>query len=151
MDIHLQSESASFTLRAAALIVQDGRALLVRNDLLDCFYTVGGKVRLNETSTQAVLRECQEETGCRLEVDRLVFVQERFLRAQDVRHHEVVFFYLMKPAKLAPTEGACMDQPGERLHWVPFAQLAQLRLLPAFLAGALPCLPGEVTHIGSHD
>ena len=31
------------------------------------------------------------------------------------------------------------------------AELKQLRLFPAFLAQALPYLPGEVTHIVSHD
>ncbi|QHQ63847.1 NUDIX domain-containing protein [Anaerocolumna sedimenticola] len=44
-----------------------------------CYYTVGGAVKIKETSEEAVIREVYEETGVNFEIDRLVFIQERFL------------------------------------------------------------------------
>nr|WP_246241199.1 NUDIX domain-containing protein [Anaerocolumna sedimenticola] len=34
---------------------------------------------MKETSEEAVIREVYEETGVNFEIDRLVFIQERFL------------------------------------------------------------------------
>lgn len=96
MDIGYKSEKGNFSLRAAAIIIENNCLLLAKSDKYDCFYTVGGGIQQNETSDNAVLRECYEETGYHFEIDRMVFVQERFYTMNNVQHHEVVFFYLMK-------------------------------------------------------
>ncbi|MDF2521347.1 MAG: hydrolase, partial [Clostridia bacterium] len=65
------------TLRAAALIIKDNKFLAAKSTDYDCYYTVGGGIEINETSEEAVIREVYEETGYRLEIDKLAFVQER--------------------------------------------------------------------------
>lgn len=147
MDARFHSPAGSFSLRAAALILRDGCALLARSDGHDCCYTVGGGVRQNESTDCAVLRECHEETGCRYAIDRLVFVQERFYAPQGIPHHEITFFYLMKPDGPEPGDGAATDQRREHLHWIPLEELAAAKLVPAFLREGLQALPAEVTHI----
>ncbi len=96
MDIEFETPNAKFSLRSAALIFYNKCILLAKSKHYDCFYTVGGAVRENETSENAVLRECYEETGCHFEIDRLVFVQERFYQVDGIYHQELAFFYLMK-------------------------------------------------------
>lgn len=147
MDARFHSAAGSFTLRAAALILRDGCALLARSDDHDCYYTVGGAVRQNESTDCAVLRECQEETGCRYAIDRLVFVQERFYSPQGTPHHEITFFYLMKPDGPEPGDGKTTDQRCELLHWIPLAELTSLNVVPGFLREGLQTLPTEVTHV----
>lgn len=83
-------------MRSAGLIIHNNRLLVAQNDEFDCFYIVGGGIHEDECSAKAVVRELYEETGYRFEIDRLVFIQERFFKAGNIRHHEVVFFYLMK-------------------------------------------------------
>ena len=147
MDARFHSPAGCFTLRAAALILRDGCALLARSDDHDCFYTVGGAVRQNESTDCAIQRECLEETGCRYAIDRLVFVQERFYSPHGTPHHEITFFYLMKPDGPAPVDGAATDQRRERLHWIPLKELTALNIVPAFLRERLLDLPETATHL----
>lgn len=147
MDIGYKNTEGNFSLRAAALIIDDDRLLLAKNDKYDCFYTVGGGIRQNETSEHAVLRECYEETGHHFEIERLVFVQERFYKVEGIKHHEVVFFYLMKKMKLELGEGINTDQKNEHLHWISIKELEKINIVPAFLKTAVKKIPQGVAHI----
>ena len=96
MDIGMNTTNGDFSLRAAALIINDNQLLVIKHDNFDCFYTIGGGANVNKTSTDAVIREVCEETRYLLSVDRLVYIQERFYNINNTHHHEVAFFYLMK-------------------------------------------------------
>ena len=147
MDIRLKSPECCFTLRAAALIIHNDRLLMVKDTKHDSYYTVGGKVRLGESSQQAALREAQEETSCRLSVNRLLFVQERFFTFEQKQHHEICFYYLMDFASESICEGVHTDQQFETLHYLPIRELAQYNIVPAFLKNALQHLPAQPQHI----
>lgn len=151
MDIGYKSEKGTFSLRSAALIIENNCLLLAKSDKYDCFYTVGGGIQQNETSDSAVLRECLEETGYHFEVDRLVFIQERFYMIENVQHHEVVFFYLMKKMDCDIHSGVNTDQNNEYLHWIPLEQLETINIAPAFLRTALKSIPEEITHVLSYE
>ena len=151
MDIRLQTGDARFTLRAAALILQNGQLLAIQNDCAGCCYTIGGGVRLGESTEEAVLRECREETGHDWQIERLVFVQERFYRAADTQHHELVFFYLMKPPVAPIANGLPTDQQHERLCWLPLDQWKTAPLVPSFLKDSLLQLPQTVRHIVTYE
>lgn len=151
MDIGYKTTTGKFSLRAAALIMHENKLLLVKNQKLGCFYTVGGGIQENETSENAVSRECYEETGCQFEIDRLIFVQERFYQVESVGHHEIVFFYLMKGTDIALPNGINTDQGNEMLYWIPLEELEKINLVPTFLKTAVKELPNEIVHIISHE
>lgn len=140
-----------FSLRAAALIIDSNRLLAIKHDDFDCFYTIGGGINLNETSAEAVIREACEETGYLFSIERLVFVQERFYNINNARHHEVVFFYLMKPSDVRIENGTCTDHQEEKLYWLPVDELPNTDLVPGFLRAALTNIPEEVVHIISME
>ena len=52
---------------------------MVGNERADYLYSVGGRIRFGETAEEAVRWEVYEETGVRMEIDRLGFVHENFL------------------------------------------------------------------------
>lgn len=60
MDIGYETPNVKFSMRSAALIFYNNCVLLTKSDSYNCFYTVGGGIRENETSENAVLRECYE-------------------------------------------------------------------------------------------
>ena len=61
----------------------EGRILAVRTTYLDSGWMLpGGRVERSETPHEAAVRETREETGLRVRLDRLVFVDAR--RATDV-------------------------------------------------------------------
>lgn len=149
MDVGYKNSDSSFSFRSAALIIKDNKLLACKNANYDCFYTLGGGINLNEASTDAVLRELREETGYEFEIDRLVFVQERFYTLKDCHHHEVVFFYLMKNIDVNIKSGTTTDRQCEHLHWLPIDELDITNLVPAFLKTALKNIPNETVHIVS--
>lgn len=151
MDIGMNTTNGDFSLRAAALIINSNQLLVIKHDNFDCFYTIGGRVNINETSTDAVIREVREETGYLLSVDRLVYIQERFYNINNTHHHEVVFFYLMKSADVRIENESCMDHQEEKLYWIPIDELQNINLVPAFLQIALTNIQKEIIHIVSTE
>lgn len=151
MDISIRRPGANFHLRAAALIIDHGRLLMVKSDDSDMYYTVGGRIRVGESSADAVLREVLEETRQPLDIDRLLFVDERFFHYNDADHHQVCFYYLMKTPVSPIPDGKPTDQPGESLVWLPIADLPNLPLVPDFLRTALQALPTLPIHLISKE
>lgn len=70
---------------------------------------------------------------------------------ENVSHHEVVFFYLMKNANIQLKNGVNTDQQNEHLYWVPIEGLEKINLVPAFLKTAIQDIPNEITHIVSYE
>ena len=86
-----------------AIIVQDGRVLLVRRGqppLLGEWSLPGGVLECGETLRQAAAREALEETGLTVEADELLGVYERVNRDEPgrVRYHYVLIDFLCRPA-----------------------------------------------------
>lgn len=57
-------------IRAGAIIMKDGRLLMV-GDERNYLYSVGGRIKFGETAQEAVVREVLEETGVKMEIDRM--------------------------------------------------------------------------------
>lgn len=128
-DLSFKMEQGGFTYRVGAIIIKDNKLLMAKNKDYPYYYTIGGKVEINETSEEAVVREVYEETGVVFEIDRLSFIYERFFDVESEHFHQLVFFFLMK-------ENSNMDfTSGEKetLHWLPLESLDKNYLCPEFL------------------
>jgi ADP-ribose pyrophosphatase YjhB (NUDIX family) len=60
------------SLGASAVIVEDGRILLIKREDFKVWALPGGTVESGETTAQAAIREVKEETGLDVELSRLV-------------------------------------------------------------------------------
>jgi ADP-ribose pyrophosphatase YjhB (NUDIX family) len=89
-----------------AVIVRDGRALLIRRGsapLLGEWSLPGGVLECGETLHEAVIREAREETGLVVEVSEMLGVFERIIRSEGehgqgrVRYHYVLIDFLCRP------------------------------------------------------
>ena len=85
-----------------AVIVQEGRALLIRRGqppLLGEWSLPGGVLECGETLREAAAREALEETGLVVEVIDMLGVYERVIRNDGrVRYHYVLIDFLCRPA-----------------------------------------------------
>ena len=86
-----------------AVIVQDGRVLLIRRGqppLLGEWSLPGGVLECGETLREATVREAREETGLVVETVDMLGVYERVIRNDDgrVRYHYVLIDFLCRPA-----------------------------------------------------
>ena len=113
-------------IRVGAIILKDGKFLMAGNERDDYLYSVGGRIRFGETAEEAVIREVEEETGWRLEIDRLGFVHENYFH-MDVEPYrgklayEVSFYFYMKVPDGFEPRGESRTDEGrmlERMQWV---------------------------------
>jgi 8-oxo-dGTP diphosphatase len=85
-----------------AVIVQDGRVLLIRRGqppLLGEWSLPGGVLECGEALREATVREAREETGLVVETLDMLGVYERVIRTDDgrVRYHYVLVDFLCRP------------------------------------------------------
>ena len=151
-DICVPVGDGYINVRVGAIIIKDGKLLMVGNDAADYCYSVGGRSQLGESAEDALRRELREETGCALEIDRLGFVHEDFFWGDsgDKRGkliHELGFYFYMKtPADFAPDSSRLVEEGrGERLEWI--APDTEKTIFPAFFRMVLTDSRPGVRHI----
>ncbi|MBO4326489.1 MAG: NUDIX domain-containing protein [Clostridia bacterium] len=113
-------------IRVGAIIVKDGRVLMVRNDRDDFYYSVGGRIKFGETAERAILREVKEELGLELEIDRLGFVCEAYFygtigdKKERLIYEPAFYFYMKVPDDYDIQACRFLDDGTlEYLEWVP--------------------------------
>ena len=123
-------------IRSGAIIMKDGKILMVGNDR-DYLYSVGGRIKFGETAEEAVVREVFEETGVQMEIDRLGFVHENYFYGDMPSNlnkliYEISFFFYMKvPDDFAPVSESFMEGSSEeRLVWVSLDD--EIKIYPEF-------------------
>lgn len=77
-DMCVVCDDGFLNIRAGAIIIKDGKLLMVGNNRDNYLYSVGGRLKFGETAEEAVVREVFEETGVKMEIDRLGFVHENY-------------------------------------------------------------------------
>ena len=124
-DLCIDYDGGVVNIRVGAIILKDGKFLMVSHPAVDYLYSVGGRIRFGETAAEAVVREVREETGRTLEIDRLGFVTEDYFIGDSVAKMGKViyelgyYFYMKTPASFEPVcESFTEDGSGEFLVWV---------------------------------
>lgn len=124
-DLTVKIEDGILNIRVGAIIMRENKFLMVENDMFDYLYSVGGRVKFGESAEQAVVREVFEETGVKMEVDRLGFVHENFFPGDSLVKrgnvvHEISFFFYMKVPKDFDPVCTSFTEDGlkERLVWI---------------------------------
>ena len=147
LDLSFSSGTEAFSLRVRAIIIDNGRLLMVRHPA-GYYYPIGGRVHMQECSVDAVLREVLEETGVAMEIDRIGYLHENFFwdDKRSIRHHEVAIYYYMKPMPEL-TERYLSSSEGDELCWLPLDGLAGERLFPTFFKTRLQQPSDHLEHI----
>ena len=115
--------------RVAALIVDDGRVVVVRHRAGDATYHLlpGGGVDYRETVGDALVREVLEETGLCVEIDRPILISDT-IDPQGPRH-VINLTFLARRVGGALTQSPS-DPRVEAVELVEPSQLEQLDLRP---------------------
>ena len=96
MDISILLNNTRVNIRTAVLIETE-KGYIFEKDGLDRFYfVVGGRIKTNETSEEAVKREVKEELGIEIEDIKLKAIVESFFELDNEAFHEIGFYYYHK-------------------------------------------------------
>lgn len=145
MDISFQTAEGAFNYRAAAIIVHEGRLLVLQDEGIPHDYLPGGRVHLREPAEAALARELREELDIDLPPHRLVFMAESFFTLNGTHYHELCLYHLMEaPPELLARGDRFTRMEGNEVHhfrWVKFDELAKLSFFPIFLKERIFSLP----------
>lgn len=137
-------------IRAGAIIMKNGKLLMMGNNK-SYLYSVGGRIKFGETAEEAVVREVFEETGVKMESDRLGFVHENYFYGDMPSNlnkliYEISFFFYMKvPDDFAPVSESFMEGSSkERLVWVSLDD--EIKMYPEFFRTELKNPTDTVKH-----
>ncbi len=120
------------------------------NKTVNYLYSVGGRIKFGETVEEAVVREVFEETGIKMEVDRLGFVYENYFSDACVKFGKLVyeisfFFYMKVPENFSPVcESFTENGNKEYLKWVSFDE--NVKIYPEFFKSELKKTCKSVKH-----
>lgn len=152
MDISYKTESGKFNYRVCAMIISDGKILAMHDERSPYFYLPGGRVKMGETSEDAVIREVREELGIIAKIARPLWLNQAFF-TEDVdhlRYHELCIYFLMDISEtdLLERGNEFTVNEGKKTHifeWLDFDQLKEEYFYPLFLKKEIFNLPNEFT------
>ena len=155
-DMSVPCDNGIINIRVGAIIIKDGKILMAGNRSVNHLYSVGGRLKFGETSEQAVIREAYEETGVKMEIDRLAFVHENYFTGGSTTKggklvYEISFFFLMKtPENFAPVCYSFTDDGGQEfLRWI--TPDTEEIIYPEFFRTELFPPPSAVRHIVTRE
>lgn len=151
-DMTVPCDGGFINIRVGAIIMKDGKFLMVGNDRADYLYSVGGRIQFGETAQEAVVREVFEETGRHMSVDRLGFIHENYFigdspaKLGKVIYELSFYFYMNVPDDFEPASGSFTeDGSTEYLTWA--APDDERKMFPAFFRTELKRPVKEIRHI----
>ena len=150
-DMCVPCDDGILNIRVGAIIMKDGKILMVGNERSNYLYSVGGRIKFGETAEEAVVREVYEETGVKMEIDRLGFVHENYFYGDATTNlgkliYEISFFFYMKvPNDFTPiSDSFTEDNSREFLKWI--SPNEDIKIYPEFFKTELMNPTDTVKH-----
>ena len=139
-DLCMPCGEGLINIRVGAIIIRDGKALMVKSKFGDYCYSVGGRIRFGETAQAAVVREVYEETGVQMTVDRPGYVSEVYFYNDSPKLfgkpvYEIAFYFYMNVPADFTLESDHLGDGEEQFVWV--APDDPRTLYPGFMREAL--------------
>jgi 8-oxo-dGTP pyrophosphatase MutT (NUDIX family) len=106
---------------AYALIVHDGKLLLLKMRHTGKYHLPGGGINIGERMEETLKREAREETGIEIDVVRFAHFEEVFFYydPSDRAYHGLHFYFICRPKTLRLlTDDQVDDESAEQPRWV---------------------------------
>jgi 8-oxo-dGTP diphosphatase len=145
VDVHKDSIPGAIRVAARALIIEDGRLLVMTyaDDQGSWCVTPGGGIAKGETLGEGLRREVREELGIDVAPGDIVYVRELLGRSAKVKHggisedtHQLEVFFRCKREGHVLI-GKALDNYCTGFDWVAVDELERRNFFPAALAKRL--------------
>lgn len=133
-------------LRAAGVLIRDGK-LLVQRDKNGAEYALpGGYVQVGKTTENALKREFGEEMGIEIHVKRLLWTEECFWTWNGRQMHNLCFYYLIEGEPADDGFRTHRDNDQVEYGFIPLNEIQNITLYPAFLKEQIFALKDHPRH-----
>lgn len=92
-DLAIKVNEIKLNIRAAGVIIHNGKILLHKGKKANHYALIGGHVRIGENSQETLKREIKEELGKEVEITGYIATIENFFELNGQKYHEIMFVY----------------------------------------------------------
>ena len=142
------------SLRAAGVLIRNGKILVQREKDGSEYVLPGGHVHIGERLEDCLIRELHEETGMTVRCLRMLWSEECFWQWNGRQAHNITFYFLTELTDGSPlleesgfTEQS--DNSNVLFGWLPLDELSSVTVYPEFIREEIFRLDEPVKHFVS--
>lgn len=140
-DITLKKDNMKFNFRVDVIIEDNDKLLFEKREGYDSYMLLGGKVQLNETAKEAIIRELKEKLGYEVRQQELEIVQiaENFFENKDENGNpqdvqQILFIYKVNVDSncefAKKEEFKELENTGKTVKWLTKKEVFESNILP---------------------
>ncbi len=145
-DTTFLTPNGKFNYRVGAVIVNNNRLLVLKDERSPYYYLPGGRVHFGERAEDAILRELKEELKVDGKIVRPLWLCQNFFNEDvtKVDFHELCLYFLVDVGDISYRGDTFVLQDDKHtltFSWLSFESLTSAYLYPSFIkkeAGSLP-------------
>lgn len=142
MDITIDVENYKLNVRAAGVIIHNGKVLAHKNIKSDHYALIGGRVEIAEDSASTIKREIKEELGKDVEIKGYVSTIENFFEMKGLKYHEILFIHRVEfvdeeDQKIEYTMKNVEGKDYLQYEWIDLNKIDEYPLLPGVVKDVL--------------
>lgn len=141
-DLTLDVGEYKLNIRAAGIIIHNGKVLVHRNINSDHYALIGGRVEIGEDSATTLKREIQEEIGKDIEITGYISTIENFFEMKGSKVHEIMFvhqadFLNSEDKKIEYTLKNIEGKDYLQYEWIDIERIDDYPLVPSVIKSIL--------------
>lgn len=142
MDITIDVDDYKLNVRAAGIMIHNGKILVHRNVNSDHYALIGGRVEIGESSADTVKREIKEELGKNIEITGYISTIENFFKRKGSKYHEIMFVHKIEftneeDKKIEYTMKNIEGKDYLQYEWIDIDSIDEYPLLPIAIKDVL--------------
>lgn len=142
MDITLDVGNYKLNVRAAGIMIHNGKILVHRNVNSDHYALIGGRVEIGENSVDTIKREIKEELGKDIEIIGYISTIENFFEMKNSKYHEIMFVHKIEfinedDKKIEYTMKNIEGKEYLQYEWIEINKIDEYPLVPKVIKSIL--------------
>ena len=135
IDITIDVDDYKLNIRAAGVMIHNGKILVHKNVNSDHYALIGGRVEIGESSANTIKREIKEELGKDIEITGYISTIENFFKMKDSKYHEIMFVHKIEfineeDKKIEYTMKNIEGKDYLQYEWIEIDRIDEYPLLP---------------------